>query len=271
MPPESKKNITHVSFQEAMTSRHFINIVQSATPVWENIMIMSSTQKRAIATKAIKDIIPFALSAFPFGVVMGATAYGFSLEAKEFLYMNLTINAGASQLAFVDQFADKINSIVIILSCSLINCRMFLYSLSLQEDFKGLSVLKRLLISFFVIDQSYACYEIHKESLKDTNEKFVYFLSAGITLILFWQTGSMIGFFAGDILPFKEHLSFLVPLAFIGIFGPKLREKTNLIVFLISVLLSVLFYNLPLNLGLMVSSLTAMGIGVTLKKVRLRL
>jgi 4-azaleucine resistance transporter AzlC len=234
-------------------------------------VISNQTRKKPLAIRAIKDIFPFALSAFPFGVVMGVTAYGFALEAKEFLYMNLTINAGASQLAFVDQFADKINPIVIILSCSLINCRMFLYSLSLQEDFKTLPLIKRLLVSFFVIDQSYACYEIHKDSLKDEQEQFTYFISAGITLILFWQTGSMIGFFAGDILPFKEHLDFLVPLAFIGIFGPKLKDKTNLLVFFIAVFLSVIFYHFPLNLGLMASSLSAMAIGVALKKRRLRL
>jgi|GEM_PF-3774410 len=234
-------------------------------------MIFTPIRKKTLAIRAIKDIFPFALSAFPFGVVMGVTAYGFALEAKEFLYMNLTINAGASQLAFVDQFADKINPIVIILSCSLINCRMFLYSLSLQEDFKNLSLVKRLLASFFVIDQTYACYEIHKGSLKDREEKFAYFLTSGITLILFWQTGSMIGFFAGDVLPFKEHLDFLVPLAFIGIFGPKLKDKVNLLVFLLAVTLSVTFYHLPFNLGLMASSLSAIGIGVALKKRRSRL
>lgn len=253
-----------------MTSQEFIHIVDEPTLDLDLSMNLTLTQKTPLAIRAVKDILPFALSAFPFGVVMGATAYGFALEAKEFLYMNLTVNAGASQLAFVDQFADNINSVVIILSCSLINCRMFLYNLSLQEDFKNLSVLKRLLVSFFVIDQTYACYEIHKETLKDEEAQFTYFLASGVTLILFWQTGSMIGFFAGDVLPFKEHLDFLVPLAFIGIFGPKLKDKTNLLVFFLAVALSVAFYHLPFNLGLMASSLTAMGIGVALKKRRSR-
>jgi len=225
-----------------------------------------TNRKNQIILQSIKDNFALALSSFPFGIVMGATAYKFTLNTQEFLYMNLSLNAGASQLAFVDQYKNNINYLVILASCTLINCRMFLYSLSLHSDFKELGTFKKMLLSFFVIDQTYATFETNKDTLITEEEKFWYFLSSGILLLSFWQLGSIMGFFAGDNLPYGEHLDFLVPLAFIGIFGPKLKDRINISVFLVAVSLSVILYKVPFNLGLLLSTIGAMATGVFLEK-----
>ena len=143
---------------------------------------------------------------------------------------------------------------------------MFLYSLSLHSDFKELGTFKKMLLSFFVIDQTYATFETNKDTLITEEEKFWYFLSSGILLLSFWQLGSIMGFFAGDNLPYGEHLDFLVPLAFIGIFGPKLKDRINISVFLVAVSLSVILYKVPFNLGLLLSTIGAMATGVFLEK-----
>lgn len=215
---------------------------------------------------AIKNTFPLAISAIPFGIVMGTSTYHLQFNDIEMYFMNFTVFAGASQLAFIELFRKNANDLILLISCLLINSRMFLYSLSLFEEFKSLSKMKKLILSFFVIDQTYVIFEANKDLLKTPQEIFEYFLSSGLFMFSFWSAGVFIGFFAGDILPYQEHLDFLVTLAFIGIFGPRLRSKLNIIVFISAILLSTLLKLLPFNLGLLLSTLIGMALGVFLLK-----
>lgn len=215
-------------------------------------------------TTAIKKTFPLAISAIPFGIVMGTSTYNTQFDTIQMLYMNLMMFAGASQLAFIELFLVNSPNLIILISCLLINSRMFLYSLALFEEFKDLSFLKKILLSYFVIDQTYVVYEESKDNLKTKEERFQFFLTSGLFMFSFWMLGVCIGYFIGDILPFKEDLDFLVPLVFIGIFGSKLNTHIARIVFGTAVILSLLCFGLPYNLGLLVSSISAMFLGVLL-------
>lgn len=214
---------------------------------------------------AIKKTFPLALSAIPFGIVMGTSTLKAGFDSFEMFYMNFSMFAGASQLVFVELYKNSSPLIIILVSCLLINSRMFLYSLALFEEFRELKLSKKIILSYFIIDQTYVIYEEVKEQLLDNSDKFTFFLTSGLFMFSFWIIGVCLGYFFGEILPFYEHLDFLVPLIFIAIFGAKLNSPTNVLVFLSAVILSLIFAKFPFNLGLLLASLMAMSLGVYLK------
>lgn len=222
-----------------------------------------------ICQLAIKKSFPVGLSAIPFGIVMGTTAYNYQLTSFELFSMNNTVFAGASQLAFLNMYFNKTHIVIILLSCLLINSRIFLYSMAFHQEFKELSFLKRVLISVFIIDQTFVIYESGKKEMGERlKDKYSFFITSGIYMYTLWTLGVALGFYWGDIFPYREDLEFLVPLAFIGIFAPRLNNKLNIVVFSIAVVLSIVLSTLPLNLGLLVATFISMGAGVILSKTR---
>ncbi len=77
-------------------------------------------------TTAIKKTFPLAISAIPFGIVMGTSTFNAQFDTIQMLYMNLMMFAGASQLAFIELFLVNSPNLIILISCLLINSRMFL-------------------------------------------------------------------------------------------------------------------------------------------------
>jgi predicted branched-subunit amino acid permease len=141
-----------------------------------------------------------------------------------------------------------------------------MYSTSLAPIMSELNSFKKIGLAYIITDQAYAVSVNEFDNLPHWRNKIFFYMGAGVALFAVWQVSVVIGLFFGDIAPKSLSLEFAVPLAFMSIVIPSLKNKTLIIVAISSSIFSVLFYALPFKLGLIVSALCALLVGIIVDK-----
>lgn len=213
--------------------------------------------------RAILPIIP---GVIPFGMVMGAASSEAGLSFLQNFAMNIFVFAGASQLAAVDLMTQKSALIIVTLTVLIINLRFILYSAALADLVRDANPFVRFVTAYCITDQSYAVLIANQENLSSNREKILFFWGASACLILAWQSSVVLGFYFGNIAPRSFSLEFTVPLSFLCLVLPTLKNKIYVFVAVCSTTLSILFSFLPYNLGLIVSAFLAIFLGAVLTR-----
>lgn len=199
--------------------------------------------------KGAKCALPLFPGILPFGLIMGTTAQGLGHTLFESIFLNLSVFAGASQLVGLDLLNKGIAVPVIVLTGMLINLRFSIYALSLAPFIAKGNIFKKVFLAYLITDQAYGV-TIQALEKKDFRDSSIFFLGAALTIACVWQTSNILGFILGNILPESLNLSFSIPLIFMALLIPLLRDKRMIIVASFSALISLGFHWLPFKLGM---------------------
>ena len=112
--------------------------------------------KKQLFTKGMLDISPHMLSVIPFGIICGAIGVDLGFDPYLVYAMSIIIFGGASQIVFLQVLSGGASSLVAVTSVGIINSRHLLYGAVLSEYLEKLSFIKKLLISYFIVDQGFA-------------------------------------------------------------------------------------------------------------------
>ena len=207
----------------------------------------------------VKAIVPVLLALIPFAVAFGATAIGSGLSTLEALAMSVFVFAGAAQLAAIPLLSAGASVAVIVLTVLIVNLRMTLYSASLAPHFRRLPIAWKSLISYLLTDQAYAA-TITRFDDGETEEpdKRWYYLGVALAIWVTWQAATMLGVFLGAWASEGWSLDFVLPLTFIALAVPAIKDRATTAAALSAGGAAVLAATLPLNLGL----ITAASVGV---------
>lgn len=208
--------------------------------------------KRASFLSGTKSAFSLVPGVIPFGLIMGTTTTKFGMSFLQGLGFNLPTFAGASQFAGLELYTQNASLIVIILTCMIINIRFTIYSFSLASFFQHLSLTKRFFLSYLVTDQSFG---ITIRDLEDKKHVFplMYYLGAAIPLCMTWHLSVIAGMALGNFIPDSWSLDFSIPLIFMALLVPLIRNRKMFLVALVSAISSLIFYKAPLNLGILVT------------------
>ena len=201
------------------------------------------------------DVAPHLLSVIPFGIIFGAIGIELGFDPIMTYATSLIIFGGASQIVFLQLLSGGASSLIAITSVGVINSRHLLYGAVLSEYLNKLSTIKKIFISYFIVDQGFAVSNIYFKKNKKQNFNHYHLLGSGITLWLCWQISTIIGIFLGSIVPEALGLKFAIPLTFIAIIINELRKLDHLIVMIVSGLAAIFFYNAPLKSYILISPL----------------
>ena len=102
------------------------------------------------------DVAPHLLSVVPFGIIFGAIGIELGFDPIMTYATSLIIFGGASQIVFLQLLSGGASSLIAITSVGVINSRHLLYGAVLSEYLSELSLIKKLLISYFIVDQGFA-------------------------------------------------------------------------------------------------------------------
>ena len=130
-----------------------------------------------------------------------------------------------------------------------------------------LKLIWKIIISYFLIDQAFAR---SNEYFKKNNDKNKYFhlIGGGVTCWIIWQTTTFLGIILGSAIPEKLGLSFAVPLTFLALIVNDFRKIINVIVIIISGLISTLGYNyIPYKAYVIVAALGGLLTAIILTKM----
>ena len=215
-----------------------------------------------------KAIVPVLLALVPFAVAFGATAMGGGLSALEALAMSVFVFAGAAQLAAIPLMSAGASVAVVVLTVLVINLRLTLYSASLAPHFRRLPLGWKGLLSYLLTDQAYAA-TITRFDDGETEEpdKRWYFLGVALAIWVTWQAATMLGVFLGSWASEGWSLDFVLPLTFIALAVPAVKDRATAAAAISAGVAAVLAAALPLNLGLITAALVGVLGGLAAENV----
>ena len=214
------------------------------------------------------DVAPHLLSVVPFGIIFGAIGIELGFDPIMTYATSLIIFGGASQIVFLQLLSGGASSLIAITSVGVINSRHLLYGAVLSEYLNKLSLIKKLFISYFIVDQGFAVSNIYLKKNKGQNFNHYHLMGSGITLWLCWQISTIIGIFLGSIVPEALGLKFAIPLTFIAIIINELRKIDHLIVMIVSGLAATFFYNAPFKSYILISPLIGLFAAYLILKLK---
>lgn len=226
------------------------------------------SRTRSVYWQGVRAGAPFILVIAPFGLLFGvvATEAGFSLYQT--IAMSALVIAGAAQFASVQLLVDGAPVFVAILTGLAVNLRMVMYSASLAPHLGKAHTWQKILMSYFMVDQSYgiSIERYQRTPEMPTQEKVSYFFGAISVIAPFWYGLSLVGGLVGSAIPPEYALDFAIPITFIAIIAPNLRSLPHLAAAIVSVIIALALSWMPYNLWLMVAAFFAMITGVQTEK-----
>jgi 4-azaleucine resistance transporter AzlC len=228
----------------------------------------TASSAAAALVSGAKVIVPVLLALIPFGVAFGATAMGSGLSTLEALAMSVFVFAGAAQLAMIPLISAGASVAVVVLTVLVINLRMTLYSASLAPHFRGLPAGWKSLLSYLLTDQAYAATITPFDAgrTEESNKRW-YYLSVALAIWVTWQAATMLGVFLGSWASEGWSLNFVLPLTFIALAVPAIKDRATTAAALLAGAAAVFTAAMPLNLGLMSAALAGVLGGLVAESV----
>jgi 4-azaleucine resistance transporter AzlC len=210
---------------------------------------------------------PLLTGVIPFGIICGASCVDNGISIRGAMGMSVIIFAGASQLVVTQLMANDVSVWVVILTGVMINMRMLMYSASLSQHFRTLPVGKKLGLSYFLTDQAYATSIHHYDQQNpDLLNKTMFYLGAGFLMWFSFNVTTVIGAITGRIIPANWELDFAVPLTFIALLVPAIKNRYMLYATVIAASIALMMHGLPYSSGLLLGAVSGIIIGYVLER-----
>jgi predicted branched-subunit amino acid permease len=214
------------------------------------------------------DVAPHMLSVIPFGIICGAIGVDLGFNPYLVYGMSIIIFGGASQIVFLQLLSGGASSFIAVASVGIINTRHLLYGAVLSEYLEKLSLVKKFLISYFIVDQGFA--ESNKFFKKNRTEQHLHYhlVGTGCTLWICWQISTLAGIVLGSFVPEELGLKFTIPLTFIAIIVQDLKKFDHVIVMLTCGISSLLFFDAPLKSYIIISPVIALCVAAIILRLK---
>ncbi len=230
------------------------------------------SEKAKFFWAGVRAEIPLLIGVFPFGMIYGALAMDAGLSTAAAQMMSSMVFAGSAQFITTQLVKDSTPGFVIVLTIAVVNLRHMLYSASLAPYLASVSTRWKTLLSYLLTDEAYAPSIIHyeKDGVRPFSHWFLF--GAGIALWTNWQISTALGIFLGAAIPDSWSLDFALPLTFIAMVVPVLKNRPAIAAAVSAGLVALAVYSLPYKLGLIVAAIVGIAVGTFLEsKMNLKL
>jgi 4-azaleucine resistance transporter AzlC len=207
------------------------------------------------------EIAPILVGIVPFGLVAGAAVIQAGFGIAEAIGMSLFVNAGASQIVATTLFGSGAPLWLALTTALIVNARMFIYSTSIAPVLSGAPGWLRPILGHMLVDQNYAS-TMTKGRFREDVDVIPYYIGAWLGLASVWQLSTIAGALIGPLIPPSWGLEFAVPLVFLAMLAPALKDSIAVSVCIVTAVASAaLVPLLPLQSGLVVAILVGMLYG----------
>jgi len=170
-----------------------------------------------------------------FGLVYAVTARAAGLSGPEIIGMSLLVHAGSAQFAAVNLIAGGAGSVAVIFGTIIANARYLLIGASVAPYVADRPLWWRLIYAFHLSDESYA---IATAGFLRGGATPRYALGANLGIVLPWMGSAIVG--AAIPSPTRWGIDLVIPLTFLGLLIPLLKNRRAVGVALCSGLLALL-------------------------------
>lgn len=212
--------------------------------------------------QALEDVAPLIVGYIPFGIVLGVTISASRVPDLAGWAMSPLIFAGSAQLAMVELLDKGAAAIIVIAAALVINLRHVMYSGAMVPWFRNASPWQRYTAPFLLVDPVYALSMVRFPTFANRRDRWRYYTTLGITLWLVWQTVTALGLLVGARLPSASLLEIAVPLVFLALLVPMLRDRPSVAAAAVGGGTTLAAGGLPLHLGLIAGAFAGVAAGV---------
>lgn len=213
-----------------------------------------------------QSMLPITTGAIPFGAVVGSICADAGMKFYESFTMNTILYAGASQLAIMELMKKNTASVVVILTGLAINLRFLLYSAAMSPALARAPFWQKFICAHTLTDQSYAAMMAQKDILDTPQKEIQFYLGSAVCMMMVWHASFIAGFVFGNFAPSSLALDFAVPISFLALVVPTLKNRNYIYVAAFSAVTSIVLYGMPYRLGLIVTALLGIGLGAWLTR-----
>lgn len=231
---------------------------------------VSTAPPRAEFFTGMRDTIPLLIGAFPFGLIFGTLAQTNHIPMWVTLAMSSVVFAGSAQFIAVGLIAAGTAWPIIVLTTFVVNLRHLLYSTTLAPFVKHLSQRWKIPLAFWLTDETFAVVINRYNRADDSPHKHWYHLGSALAMYLNWQFCTILGVTVGQMLPNAAGwgLDFAMPVTFIGMTIPYLKNKPMWAAVLVAGVVTMLAAPLPHKLGLILAAFAGIGAGLLVETIR---
>lgn len=213
-----------------------------------------------------RDVSPLLLGIAPFGLVAGIAAVEAGLGFTQAVGMSVIVFAGASQLAALDLIGANAPFAVVVATAVVINLRVVMYSASIAPHFAEYGERLRAGLAYVLTDQAYAL-SIAEFTGDTERSRWRYYLGVATPLWLVWQVSTVIGFVLGAGVPEAWGLTFAVPLVFLALLVPAMKDRPTTVAGAVGGVVALLAAGVPFSLGLLVGATAGIVAGLFVEVV----
>jgi predicted branched-subunit amino acid permease len=206
-------------------------------------------------------MMPACVGLTPFGLVCGVGAAAAGVDFTGALGMSAIIFSGAAQILVMQLYAVGAPVAVVVLTCFVAGLRFLMYSAAMAPYFRPLPAHWRNGLAFLLTDQAFAASVRRFSATHDPRGGALYFLGGGSALWFMWQLTNAIGYLAGNVIPASWSLEFAVPLCFIALVAPVLRDAPAIVAAATAGGFVLALAGLPMKLNLIVAGLIGIVAG----------
>lgn len=210
----------------------------------------------------IRVMAPLLLGVAPFGIISGVTAIGAGMTPFQAVASSFALFAGSSQLVMYGLIGQGAPVAIIVLTVLIVNLRMSMYSASLAPHFRDLPSGWKSALAYLLTDEAYVLSITGFRRPMTIEEKAWYYAGAALCLWSVWQACNIVGATIGARVPANWSLDFAVPLTFLALLIPAVKDRASGAAAFSAGLAAVLLAGLPYNIGMITATFVGIGSGL---------
>jgi 4-azaleucine resistance transporter AzlC len=224
------------------------------------------TGERGGVGDGLRAVLPLLIGVVPFGLIFGVVAADSVVGGGLGAASSVIIFAGAAQLAVVQLLDGGAAPLVVIATGLVINARHLMYSAALAPHFREFPVGWRYGLPYVMTDQAFAVSIARYQAATDPRYRRLFFTGAAVALWTTWQITTIVGVVAGTQIPASWSLDFAIPLVFLALLVPTLRDRPSVLAAVVGGVVAVAGNGLPYHSGLIVAALSGVAAGVAAQR-----
>ncbi len=213
----------------------------------------------------VRAELPLMVGVMPFGFIFGALAVQLGIPASLTQAMSLVIFGGAAQFIAAPLIVAGTPALILVLTVFAVNLRHALYSASLAPYLEKLSIGWKALLAYMLTDEAYAVAIVRFQKPGDAQNRHWFLFGTEATLWVVWMFSTALGIVVGARVPSEWSLDFVLPLTFIALVMPMLKNRAYVLCAVCAAIGGVWAFGLPYKLGYIVAALAAISIGLVVE------